>query len=590
MSYKVDYGAMKNLLSAYDAVATEWSNGISAVMEKEAVIETSANIAGNSANCMKEYLHTTYWYAKITLSMLLELFQRNFLLYSEEYYQQIDAARDTHIDEAELSERRTDLQEKRCQMQQIALAAENSVQGISDIVALPSLDISEPDGALGSILASLDELDSIVNGLESTHASADFTEIDELISRLDAYFLELAGLKKEYKTDFAMGSFLTLTSVPALIMATKNAYEQLEKQDTAVANAAKRLEDRLMLEQEEYEKRKKQADWAKVGVGIAVGVVTAALVVTTGPLGAAAVGAIGGAVSSAFSAAADEYTEKGWNTQDWDTNRIAVYGAVGAVTGAVTGAATGFVKGAFTGGFAGAENCVKAGIKAAGSVLEGVGETAFEQLADSGSISDVKAIALEAGKKGASTFVGNLIGGAIAENTKNTGIPFFDKILDNPCDPCHSRAVFAMEGGTAVLSGIVKRGGSEVVNQAIDSAAGKGSMDYQKLLEKMYSPADMTKDMIGDGIKGSMKDYNSWHSYNSEANTSPIVQYKLGHMPNSDTGKTLFDEYKDVDKSLYYLDGGEKIEKPYVASGFSGERPSYLYHFDGGKYGGDKLE
>ena len=185
------------------------------VMDKESAIEASQNISGNKADRMKGYLNAAYSCAGSSLTLLLETFQQNYILYLDAYLQQVDPEGDTRIDEKELSDRHSDLQEKRRQFQQLGLDAENAVQEISDIVTLSSLDISGPDNAFSSILTSLDELDNGINSLESTHVSADFSTIDALIAQLDAYIQELYGLSESYKTDFSLQHFISLTSIPA---------------------------------------------------------------------------------------------------------------------------------------------------------------------------------------------------------------------------------------------------------------------------------------------------------------------------------------------------------------------------------------
>ena len=212
MGYKIDYSAMEALLSTYSSLVNVWEDGIAAVMKNESAIVASTNIAGNNADRMKAYLNTAYTLADAALSALLEMFRQNYLLYTESYYQQIDAAEETHIEESELNELHSDLQAKRSTFQQIGFSAEKAVNSISDIVTLPSLDISRQDSELGSILASLNDLNSKISSFESAHVSADFTEIDSLISQLESFLLELSGQSKEYKTSFLAENFIALSS------------------------------------------------------------------------------------------------------------------------------------------------------------------------------------------------------------------------------------------------------------------------------------------------------------------------------------------------------------------------------------------
>ena len=461
MGFKVDYGAMRALLGACSSVIGEWSGAISSIMDKEAAIEASQNIAGNKADRMKGYLNAAYSCAGASITMLLETFQQNYLLYLDAYLQQVDPAGGTCIDEAELSDRHTALQEKRRQIQQIGLNAEKAIQGISDLVALPSLDVSEPDTAFSTILTSLDELDTAVNDLESAHVSADFSTIDALIGQLDAYFQELYGRSESFKTDFSMESFLALASLPALLMTTQDAYSQLEAQKSDVERASKNLERILQQEQAEWEKRKEQAEWAKVGFNIVIGMATtvasAALLATTGPVGVIIIGTVSGASSAVFSAAADEYVEKGWNTEDWDTDRIKIHGCIGAVTGMIGSLAP-----------PGAGNCVKSGIKALGSAFEGVASTAYDQLEANGRITDVGEVAGNALLKGGATFAGSMVGNAVSD--KVSGFVKQDSTIKDLAENVvggkeHFSAVLKIEGASELVSGAAKRFSSTAVKE-----------------------------------------------------------------------------------------------------------------------------
>ena len=152
MGYKVDYGALRSLAGAYNGAVSQWNSGVSSVMGQASAIVASTNIAGNSADRVKAYLDTAYSCVNASLSMLLGLFQQNFLLYTDAYTQQVDAAGDTHIEEEELSELHSSLETQRGKAQQIALAAETAIQGISDLVSLPGPDFNGADTVFGSIL------------------------------------------------------------------------------------------------------------------------------------------------------------------------------------------------------------------------------------------------------------------------------------------------------------------------------------------------------------------------------------------------------------------------------------------------------
>ena len=528
MGYKVDYGALRSLTGAYNGAVSQWNSGVSSVMGQASAIVASTNIAGNSADRVKAYLDTAYSCVNASLSMLLGLFQQNFLLYTDAYTQQVDAAGDTHIEEEELSELHSSLETQRGKAQQIALAAEKAIQGISDLVSLPGPDFNGADTAFGSILTSLDDLNSAVNGVESAHVSSDFSQIDALISNLDAHLMELLGQSKEFKAAFSAASYAALASVPALLQATDDAYNQLLAQEPAVTAAAGRLEAQLALEQAEVEKRQQQAKWFKIGVYLGSALVIAAFPAAS-PL---VVGMAAGLVTSTLSASADEYVKHGFNFGEWDKGRIGAHACIGTVTGMI-GGAVGSEAGIF----------VKAGFKGLSGALEGAATTSYDQLATYGKITDTKAILVDAAVKGGSSFAGSLIGGAISKNTKSIGISSLDKAMDDPLSKMHGLSVFLYEGGKSMGVGVISRGVSNLAGQAITlSADGTpvqlSELDLGSVSKDMFSAESMGKDFVVSGASGAVSDYVEWRTPDPDTGLTPIIQYKLGNTTDPDTGLT----------------------------------------------------
>lgn len=533
MGYKVDYGSMQQLVTAYSSAASGWEEGINGVLEKAEAICSSKNISGNQADRMKAYMDTVYSFSNTSLAVMLQLFRQNFLLYLDAYYREIDSNRETVIKESELSEIHSTLQGKRSQMQQIALSAEQTAKSVLDIVGISSLDLDKVDSKFDKILASLNDLDSDINGLESQHVSADFTELDGMISNFGAYVQEMYLLKKEFKTSFSMESFLSLTSVPLLAANIQSAYSQLQAQESSVKTAAKNLEKRLKQEQEAQQKaikkRQEQAGWAKVGVNVTVGLITTVALVTTGPLGAVAVAGVSGTVTAAFSAAADEYVTNAWDMKAWDVNKIQYHGAIGGITGMIGAAVV-----------PGAGPCVKSGVKALSSMVEGVASTSYDQIAVSGKITDVRAIAKDALLKGGSTFVGSMLGNAVNDNVSD----FIkkDKTIKELTEHVvggseHFKAVVKVEGAAALTSGVVKRFSSTAVTETggFVEAALEG-----KSLEEAYEEHDI----LGKSIQ-------------KAADVKSITEDAAGAVTKAATDNPMRDNLKKLDQRQddYYLFG-----------------------------------
>lgn len=553
MGYKVDYGDLRSLTGSYSGALSQWSSGMSSVMGQASAIVASTNISGNSATRLKTYLDTAYSCISASLNMLLELFQQNFLLYMDAYSQQVDAAGETHIEEVELSERHSSLEAQRGQIQQIALAAETALQKISDLVSLPSPDFDIADVTFGNILTSIDDLNNAVNGLESAHVSADFAQIDALIASLDAHLLDLLGQSKEFKTSFSVESYAALASVPALLQATNEAYNQAVGQESSVAAAAERLEAHLALEQAEMEKRENQAKAFKILTYAAVAIGSAVVIAACPAASPVVIGMASGLITSTVSASADEYVKHGFDMDQWDKGRIGAHACIGTVTGMV-GGAVGSEAGLF----------VKASVKGISGALEGAATTSYDQLATYGSITDTKAILVDAAVKGGSSFAGSLVGGAIAKNTKTIGISSLDLARDDPLSKLHGVSVFLYEGGKSMGSGVISRGVSNLAGQAITlSADGTpvklSELDIASVSEDMFSIESMGKDFVVSGASGAVGDYVELRTPDQDTGLTPIIQYKLGNTPDSETGTAPI-----VDEALRGLEQKEQWEKTHL--------------------------
>lgn len=552
MGYKVDYGALDNLMNAYSSAVSSWNSGISSVKETELAIETSQNISGNSADRMREYLRTTYICASSMLTDLFDMFLKTFLVYMKAYNQQIDSANEVSITQAELSDRRTSLQEKRSKLQQIGLAAENTVSKVADLVSTPSLDISDVDAECAHVLTLLDDLDDAVNGLERTHVNADFQEIDELISRLDAFFREMYGLNKEFKTAFTLAGFTSLASVPAMISAYDAAMLHMQAMEPEIKLATEDYVNRLKQKQAEMEERERQAKIAKIGTTILIGAVSAAAIVVF-PAFAPVIGMTAGIITSTVSAATDEYVKNGTDFGNWDTARIGTHACIGAVTGLISGCVppgTGFV--------------VKAGVKGLSSALEGAATSTYDQVSTYGRIADTKAIVVDSVEKGGSSFVGSLIGGAISDSIKTTGISSLDLAKNDPLNKMHGLSVFLFEGGKSAGTGIIKRGVSNLTGQVITlSSDGTpvrlNEIDLLSVRDEMFSAESIGSDFVGSGLSGATSDYVELRTPDPDTGLTPIIQFKLGNTPDPETGTAPI-----IDESLKKLENKEHWEHTHL--------------------------
>lgn len=498
MGKRVDYSDMRACMTASNDLIGQWNKQISAVAKQGKSIVASNNIAGNKANCVKDYLSTVYNYADSMFSILMQTFTSNFIIYTSKDYPAIDAAYDAVIDEDELSKKYSDITQQRSQLRQIGILAENWIKYVSDIVSPPNMDLNDADTQFNSVLLRLDDLDNEINELESMHISNDFADIDAMISSLESYITELYNQSESFKTDFSMMRFYSLASVHPLLAAAQTAYNNLTANKASVELAIKNLEEVHAQEQAELAKRKERAEWIKIGASAVISLITAAVVVVA-PASVIVFGAASGAVKSLVSAVADEYAENGWNPNDWDNNNIVISSCIGGITGMVESLVP-----------AGAGHCVKAGIKAASSALEGALSTSYDQFTSSGKISDVKGVVTNALLDGSSTFVGNLAGSAVSDSAKdfvkqNKTVKYFAENVVGGAQ--HFEAALRVEGAAKLSSGITKRFTSTATKETsgfiaslLDGKSVSEAYDEHSIISESLKKATDIKLIASDSI------------------------------------------------------------------------------------------
>lgn len=567
MGFLVDYEQMRSLLGSYSGIISGWGDSLESVISTKSVIEKSDNIGGNKADHMREYLNNVYSVAEGILSLLFATFQQNFILYVNDYYAQVDSSGDARIPQEELEMRYSDLLLRKSTFQLYGTSAESSISTITDLMTVPSCDMSDLDAQFQQILNYIDTVNTSVADLESAHRTADFDDIDSLVTRAKAFFKEMISCSETYKTDFSIERFATLSSVPALLTTMQDAVDHLQGRESDVKQAVENLEKIEAIEQEKIEKRKEQAKWIKVGGHIVLGTITAVVTVaataTFGPAGTIVAGSICGAVSSAFDATVDEYAEHGWYFKDWDMNKIKFKAGIGAITGMINSLVP-----------PGAGLVVKSSIKGLSSAVSGMSDTAYDQWSTHGKINDISAIVETAVLRGGSSFVGNLVGGAVSEGVE--GLIKKSDTIEKYAEHVvggwgHFSAVAAVEVPSEIASGYVKRivttGVEETGGYLIDVASGKSSEEayadhniLEKIKEKAIDYSEIVED-AGSAIGSAVTDDPLTKSY-AKLKTRQDDYYHYGDSPDlhgpikSRVGWLgwKYDEHDAINESLKKLD------------------------------------
>lgn len=536
MSFKVSYSDIQELMLFYSGVADGWMSGISSVREKELVVEKSNNISGNSADRMKEYLKTVYSVAESMLYEAIQLFTSNLLVYTEDYYQSIDGADNTRIQEKELNERHESLKKKKKAMQKIGEAAEDAVHKISDIISISDLDISSQDEQIKSILTSLENLDEDINALENKHLSADFTELDTLLYRIESFLTDMKNLNKEYKVSFTPQSFVAIPSVMPLLEAIDNGNKTLNAQEEEVQLAADNFGARLERQQKEMEERQKTAKWIKIGVGV-IGTIASAVAAGTG-FGTLLIPVIVGVTTSTISAIGEQYVANSWDTEKWDTSYILKE----AVKGSWTGFTTAFTGDLFHMGIISEEayTIAKTAVSGAHSAIWGSLDETYDQMKCTGNISDVKSVIFEGAKSGTVDITKNLVGDFIENKVENMPIGKGLDKYEGPSNDIRHYIGNGIKGSTSKMaSGIGERLTEATVESGFDIGKnlveGKDAFKDVPLGEryaKVVAFDELGEDFVNGGIKEVTTNHFKERKFDPKTGTTPVVQESLRMLDN----------------------------------------------------------
>ena len=388
MSYKVEYERLDETVDLLSQAVDSWLKENERLDSSVKAIIGSSNISGSAADSLKSYLSYSYPLINRSFSDLVKLFIDNLIIYRQDYYGSIDPDSATVIHDRELFTIKDQIRMWDSEASNVGAEAQSVAASVSDLVAFPSLDTNMVNAAAKIITQKIENLDADINSLENKHLGSDFSSIDAMINSLNAVVKELSGKNRDFKTSFNAASMKSLNGIPALMAAEVAVKNDLSAKQSE-AKLALDLENARIQKEAEAARaaREKKATIAKWVLTGAVAVASAAIIISTGGLAAPViVGAVSGAVLGAFNTGADEYTEKGWETDDWEWGRIGKDAVVGGISGAITG---------FAGPDAGIIKTValNAGSEAFSSTVTSI----YDQYSQYGYINDWSEVGKEAG-------------------------------------------------------------------------------------------------------------------------------------------------------------------------------------------------
>ena len=353
MSYVVDYGALDSLDSSIFSQCSQWQGRLSDMESAVSILMGTANLSGNSANNIKNYLKSVHGTVISLLGELIYLHSCNFKVYKSDYQAGVDTDLHAVIRSEKLTEIQEDLWTYRNQAASVDDQLTYVLRDVRDIFSIPHRDIYSADNANRIAENYVRELDQQIQQLEAEHSGRDFEATEALITSLTTFLNEQLNRPAGMLTGFDIMQLAASGSFASLYEAHNLAYDQITSRqgafEIAMENDALRNEALL----KEYEERQKTATtvkWIVTGVCVIGSIV--AIAATGGaatPLVVGSVSAVSGAVMAGANNLADQYVQHGNLIEnadkiDWGSfgKETVLAGVAGFATGAI-GASVGGV-------------------------------------------------------------------------------------------------------------------------------------------------------------------------------------------------------------------------------------------------------
>ena len=355
MSYVVDYGALDSLDSSIFSQCSQWQGRLSDMESAVSVLMGTANLSGNSANNIKNYLKSVHGTVISLLGELIYLHSCNFKVYKSDYQAGVDTDLHAVIRSEKLTEIQEDLWTYRNQAASVDDQLTYVLRDVRDIFSIPHRDIYSADNANRIAENYVRELDQQIQQLEAEHSGRDFEATEALITSLTTFLNEQLARPAGMLTGFDIMQLAASGSFISLYEAHNLAYDQITSRqgafEIAMENDALRNEA-LLKEYEERQKKATAVKWIVTGVCVIGSIV--AIAATGGaatPLVVGSVSAVSGAVMAGANNLADQYVQHGNLIENADKIDWGSFGketVLAGVAGFATGAIGAGVGGAIT--------------------------------------------------------------------------------------------------------------------------------------------------------------------------------------------------------------------------------------------------
>lgn len=278
MNYKVDFDALDQLSLSINSQTKMWLEELEKLEQKAGILANTEALKGHGAENAKNYMACIYPSVITALRSVISSHMANYLLYKQAYQGDIDTNTHAVLVEEEIKNAIQSLGNKDDDAGNIETVVRNSLNKVSNIVAIPIPSYALGHQQIQTMKDELNALDQNIVALESTHTAADFTQTSAALTALDGFLREMTARSRAYKQNFSATDLAGNQHYYDLYCTTLGIMEDLKEKEDLINEALEEEQERVEILQKEYEeavaeaakKREEDGVWKFVTGGLIV--------------------------------------------------------------------------------------------------------------------------------------------------------------------------------------------------------------------------------------------------------------------------------------------------------------------------------
>ena len=225
--YKVVYDDIIDLQDHSSRVFEYWRDNFTMINQLFANF-LPASWEGAAADSINTYMKEVHGKIIEGFDMLMEIYERNYLMYKEDYLAKIDDYETAVIPEDELEDIGKKVNQFKNDVEDTYAELEDILASISDIISISAPSIDELIDNHWDIIRYVQNLDEDIAELERKHYRDDFTEFDEIEQQLNKLIAECMEKMRDFKQSYVLGDLGKMPSYADLNTALDSGRKYIE--------------------------------------------------------------------------------------------------------------------------------------------------------------------------------------------------------------------------------------------------------------------------------------------------------------------------------------------------------------------------